>query len=301
MTSGSRANLSAAFDATEHDDNLQLMNGDCTNPRDVREALIDVKVVFHLAANPEVRLDRSDSETCFQQNLFTTHVILEEMKHSEAEMIVFTSSSTVYGKARILPTREDYSPLEPVSLYGASKLASESLISAYCYTYGRMGIVLRLANVVGSRCRHGVIYDFVMKLLRNPRELEILGNGKQEKSYLHVEDCVSAISSICRHSRRRFEVFNIGSNDQIKVGKIAKIVATEMGINAPSVKFKEEFDGGGGWVGDVERMFLDTTKLRSSGWNQRYHSVQAVQSAARSLLAEMGLQRAALASDALSR
>src|SRR2546425_1204115 len=103
---------------------------------------------------------------------------LEEMKHSEAETIVFTSSSTVYGKARILPTREDYAPLEPVSLYGASKLASESLISAYCHTYHWIGISLRLANVVGPRCRHGVIYDFVMKLLMNSKELETLGNGK---------------------------------------------------------------------------------------------------------------------------
>jgi len=299
MSSGSSANLSAADDADENGDSLQLIKGDCTNPRDVRDALNGVGVVFHLAANPEVRLDRSDSDTCFQQNLFTTYVILEEMKRAEAEMIVFTSSSTVYGKARTLPTREDYAPLEPVSLYGASKLASESLISAYCHTYRWRGIALRLANVVGPRCRHGVIYDFVMKLLRNPKEMEILGDGRQEKSYLHVDDCVSAICGVFQSSRERFEVFNVGSTDQIRVGKIATIVANEMGINAPNVKYGEEFDGGGGWIGDVEKMLLDTTKLRSSGWHQRYHSAHAVQSATRSMLAELSLQHTPLFSEAL--
>lgn len=131
-------------------------------------------------------------------------------------MVVFASTSTVYGDAKTFPTPENYSPLEPISVYGASKLASEALISSYCHTYKKKAIILRLANIIGARSKHGVINDFITKLTRNPTELEIQGDGLQRKSYLHTDDCVDAILKACEAAKETVEVFNIGSDDQIE-------------------------------------------------------------------------------------
>jgi UDP-glucose 4-epimerase len=183
----------------------------------VRIALKDVDTIFHFQANPEVRLELNDPETCFKQNIYATHMLLEEMRKSSAGTIVFASTSTVYGDANVIPTPEDYAPLEPISIYGASKLASEALISSYCHTYGRSAIILRLANIVGARSRHGVIRDFISKLRKNPREIEILGDGAQTKSYLHIDDCISAILKACESATSKVEVFNIGFRTRLEM------------------------------------------------------------------------------------
>jgi UDP-glucose 4-epimerase len=145
-------------------------------------------IVFHLAANPEVKIGSTDPNIHFQQNIVATHNLLELMRKAERQpTLVFTSTSTVYGEASEIPTPEDYAPLIPISTYGASKLACEALITVYAYTYGFKAIIYRLANIVGPRSRHGVIFDFVEKLRRSPGQLEMLGDGTQTKSYLHVK------------------------------------------------------------------------------------------------------------------
>jgi len=259
---------------------VDLIQGDCTKPKDVRKALTDIDVVFHFAANPEVRLELNDPKACFQQNVHSTHVILEEMRKSNIHTIVFTSTSTVYGDAKKIPTPEDYAPLEPISIYGASKLASEALISSYVHTYNKKAVILRLANIVGPRSRHGVIIDFIMKL-RNNLELEILGDGTQTKSYLYIDDCIEAILKACEVSNKAVEVFNIGSEDQITVKRIAEIVAEEMGLCGVKFKFTGGVDGGRGWVGDVKNMLLDISKIKSRGWKPRYNSEEAIRLATR--------------------
>jgi len=259
---------------------VDLIQGDCTKPKDVRKALTDIDVVFHFAANPEVRLELNDPKTCFQQNVHSTYVVLEEMRKSNIHTIVFASTSTVYGDAKKIPTPEDYTPLEPISIYGASKLASEALISSYAHTYNKKAVILRLANIVGPRSRHGVIIDFIMKL-RNNLELEILGDGTQTKSYLYIDDCIEAILKACEVSDKAVEVFNIGSEDQITVKRIAEIVAEEMGLNGVSFKFTGGVDGGRGWVGDVKSMLLDISKIKSRGWKPRYNSEEAIRLATR--------------------
>lgn len=176
------------------DSRFEFVHDDLKDLAVAEEAVDGVEVVFHLSANPEVRVAEVDPSVHFRENLLTTFNVLEAMRKSEkAKCIVFLSSSTVYGEPNRFPTPEDYGPLLPISVYGASKLGCESLISSYCHTFSRRGIIFRLANIVGGRSPHGVIVDFVRKLRENPKELEILGDGNQSKSYLHVKDFVDAV------------------------------------------------------------------------------------------------------------
>ncbi len=288
FSSGSGENLANVLHQDVSRASTQLVAGDCTNPVDMKKAFQEAEVVFHLAANPEVRLDLNDPETCFRQNLYGTHILLEAMKNSQADTIIFASSSTVYGEAKKIPTPEDYSPLEPISVYGASKLGAEALITSYCHMFKKKGLILRLANIVGRRNRHGVICDFIRKLEADPRELEILGDGRQTKSYLYIDDCVEAILKACEVTQKRIEVFNVGSEDQIEVTRIAEIVIEETGLTNVNIRFIGGVDGGRGWKGDVKNMLLDIGKLKSKGWRPRFSSEEAVRLTVKSMLGSVG-------------
>ena len=280
LSSGTMDNLQEALKLPS----VKLVVGDCKNPTDIRDAVSEADVVYHFAANPELRLELADPVTCFRENLYATHILLEAIKQADVNTIVFASTSTVYGDAKIIPTPENYSPLEPISIYGASKLASEALITSYCHTYKKKAVILRLANIVGPRSRHGVINDFITKLRRNPKQLEILGDGHQTKSYLHIDDCINAILKACETAKETVEIFNVGSDDQIEVARIAGMVAEEMKLKDAEFNFTGGVDGGRGWVGDVKNMLLDTTKLKSRGWKPRYSSEESVRLATRSIL-----------------
>jgi len=242
-------------------------------------------LIFHFAANPEVRIGSTDPNIHFQQNVVATYNLLELLRRAESRpTLVFASTSTVYGEASKIPTPEDYAPLKPISTYGASKLACEALITAYAYTYNFRAVIYRLANIVGPRSKHGVIYDFVQKLRRNPEMLEILGDGTQTKSYLHVNDCIDAILLGLERSSEQIEIFNVGSDDQVDVKTIAQIIIEEMGLKDVKLTFTGGVDGGRGWKGDVKNMLLDTTKLKTLGWRPKLNSKQAVREAAKSLI-----------------
>ena len=264
---------------------FEFIKGDLLNKSDLKKATEECEVIFHLAANPEVRLGSSAPEIHFEQNVVATYHLLESLKSSEGlDLFVFTSSSTVYGDASEIPTPEDYGPLKPISIYGASKLASEALISSFACTYGFQAVICRLANIIGPRSRHGVIYDFINKLKRNPRELEILGDGTQRKSYLYVDDFVSALSTIIEKPRKKVEIFNIGSEDWVNVKTIAEIVTEEMGLKDVTFHFTGGVDGGRGWKGDVKYMLLSIERLKSLGWKPKLNSVEAVKRTVRNLL-----------------
>ena len=238
-------------------------------------------IVFHLAANPDVKIGAEDTKIHLEQNVIVTYRVLEAMRVTGVKKIVFTSSSTVYGEA-LTPTPEDYGPLVPVSLYGASKLACEALISSYCFTFDFKAYIYRFANVIGERSTHGVIYDFINKLKANPEELKILGDGNQTKSYIYIGDCIEAMFCGLQASER-VNIFNIGSADQIMTRRIAGIICKEMGLNS---RFK--FTGGkGGWKGDVPLMLLAINKLRDLGWNPQYNSEEAVKETAKEILKEI--------------
>ena len=269
----------------EHNmDKIELIEGDLLNRKEIKKALKNVDIVFHLAANPDVRLGITNTNIHFQQNIVATYNLLEEMRIAGINKIVFTSSSTVYGEASTIPTPENYGPLIPISLYGASKLAAEGLISAYSHTFDIDAIIYRFANVVGPRSTHGVIYDFINKLARNSKKLEILGDGRQKKSYLYIDDCINAMLFGLK-TKNKVEIFNIGSEDWVDVKKIADIISEEMKLK-PEYIFTGGIDGRG-WKGDVKIMKLSIEKLKSMGWEPHYSSAEAVRLTARWMIENM--------------
>ena len=190
------------------------------------------------------------------------------MRRSECtEVFVFASSSTVYGDAEVFPTPEDY-PYRPISVYGACKASCELLLYTYTRLYGLRGLVLRYANIVGPRLRHGVIYDFLRKLMQDSTVLEILGDGTQRKSYLYVTDAVEATLLVTEQEKSRFEVYNVGNRDWVTVREIADIVCEVLGVR-PRYVFRPATADGRGWPGDVKLMLLDIGKLKSTGWNPK--------------------------------
>jgi len=264
--------------------NFKLIRGDLLNPADIRKAMKNSEVVFHLAANPEVRVGSTNPDVHFKQNVVATHNLLEAVRRSDAEIVGFTSTSTVYGEASEIPTPEDYSPLLPISVYGASKLACEALLISYSHTYGLKVIIYRLANIVGPRSRHGVIWDFVHKLRKNPKKLEILGDGAQIKSYLHISDCIDAMLLGLEKARSKVAIYNVGSEDQVDVKSIARIVVEEMKLKNVKFEFTGGVEGGRGWIGDVKNMFLDVSRLKRIGWKPKYRSAEAVRLTAKAIL-----------------
>ncbi|WP_456369668.1 NAD-dependent epimerase/dehydratase family protein [Geoglobus sp.] len=262
-------------------DEAEFIIGDLRNHEDALSAVKGVEEVWHIAANPDVRVSSQKPDEIYENNILATWNLLEAARREGVERIVFTSTSTVYGETDVIPTPEDH-PTVPISVYGASKVAGEALIASYCHTYDMKSWIFRFANVIGRRSRHGVIYDFMMKLKRNPTELEILGNGEQNKSYIYIDDCISAMFHAIERSDEAVNIFNIGSEDQIKVRKIAEIVCEEMGL---SPRFR--FTGGDrGWKGDVPVMLLSIEKLKELGWRPRYSSEEAVRKTVRDLLDE---------------
>ncbi len=269
-----------------HDNpNYEFFKCDLLNLDSVKKFLEGCSVVYHLAANPEVRSSKAYPIDHFRHNIEATFNLLEAARvDGGIEKVVFTSTSTVYGDATVLPTPEDYEPLRPISHYGASKLASEILINSYASMYDIQSIIYRMANIVGPRSNHGVTYDFVEKLKKNPRELEVLGDGSQSKSYLHVEDCVEGIILGAEKSGERVEILNIGSGDRVDVLEIANIVIEEMGLSDVEIKLMGGVDGGRGWKGDVKFMQLDVSRLKSLDWDPKFNSAQAVRTTARALV-----------------
>ncbi len=260
---------------------FEFIRLDLLDLQEVKTTVKDVDAVFHLAANPDVRLGVSDTRVHLEQNVIATYNLLEAMRINKIKNILFTSTSTVYGEATLIPTPEEYGPLIPISLYGASKLACEALITSYCGTFDMNSWLFRFANIVGPRGTHGIIVDFINKLRKNPASLEVLGDGKQRKSYLHVYDCVEAILFAMENSNEMVNIFNIGSEDTIDATEIGKVIVKEMGLE--DVEFN--YTGGSrGWKGDVPRMMLSIDKIRSLGWKPVYNSEKSVRDATRSLL-----------------
>ncbi len=288
MSSGSQENLRGVID----NPNLRIIRADLKEPNDIWvNEFKKAEIVFHYAANPEVRVSSVNPRIHFNENLLTTFNVLEASRQGSVKYIVFASTSTVYGDARRLPTPEDYYPLEPISVYGSVKLASEYLHITYSKLYGLKSLIIRYANVIGSRSRHGVIYDFILKLKNNPRKLEILGDGTQRKSYIYVTDAVNGTLFLFEKFLERgkdYEIYNIGNTDWITVREIADIVVEEMGLENVEYTYKPMTSDGRGWPGDVKIMLLDISKARSLGWKPSLSSKEAVRLTARALLKELG-------------
>ena len=277
LSSGNKKFLEKHF----KNNNFKFIEGDLLDLKLLIKEISNHDVIFHIAANPFVRLGEKQTRLDLDQGGIATYNILESMRKNNIKKIVFSSSSVVYAETPPINIPETYGPTLPISLYGAGKLAAEGLISAFCGTFDFQAWIYRFANIVGIRGTHGVIVDFIDKLRKNPNELEILGDGRQQKPYLHVTDIVEAIIYGFENSNDQINLFNVGCNSNTTVTKIAKMVVEEMDLK--DVKFN--YTGGKrGWAGDVPRFQLDPSKLNKLGWKASYSSDEAVRKAIRETL-----------------
>ena len=282
LSTGNELNLSSCLQK----ENFRLIVEDLKNQNQVSKYIKDTDTIFHMAADPEVRTGFSDPKLAYVQNIENTYKLLENVRKSNIKQFVFASSSVVYGEPEIIPTAETYAPLFPISIYGGTKIACEGLISSYCNNYGIKGTIVRFANVVGSRARLGVIWDFIQKLRMNEKKLNVLGNGKQTKSYIHVNDCVSGLLFSTKHTKKKIDVFNLGNLDMVNVLDIASIVCKTMNLENVNIVTSGGTKDGRGWIGDVKEMNLDISKLIDLGWNPVENSKSAVERAASELSSE---------------
>ncbi|MBN1390303.1 MAG: NAD-dependent epimerase/dehydratase family protein [Candidatus Thermoplasmatota archaeon] len=267
---------------------IDFLKRDLVTDKKLADLLKDIDHVYHLAANPDVRIGADDTWTSVEQNIIATYNLLEAMRISRPDdppSISFTSTSTVYGNAAVLPTPEDYGPLMPISQYGASKLAAEALISAFSDNFGMKASVFRFANVVGSRSTHGILFDLYHKLKRDPTRLEILGDGLQRKSYIHVSDCVDAVLHATETQRSMFEYYNIGTKDHAVINQIPLIIIEAMGLKDVEVYYTGGHKGAG-WKGDVKFMSLAVNKILATGWEFRYDSIESLKKAAKEIISD---------------
>ena len=234
-----------------------------------KDGLFDM--VYHLAANSDIQKGGKDPMVDYSLTFNTTFQILQLIKEFGIKKLFFASTSAIYGETYDV-LNEDYGPLKPVSNYGAGKLASEAFISAFSSTYKIQTWITRFPNVVGERFTHGVIYDFIHKLQKNPAELEVLGNGEQCKPYVYVKDLVEGILFVIDHADASYNVYMLGSDSRTKVKEIAAMVIEEMGLDA-----KIRYTGGDrGWVGDVPEFRYDLTKVNKLGWTAPHNSNDSV-------------------------
>jgi len=260
---------------------FHLTTADLREPDRYYEQFRGAKALWHLAANPDIRLGVADPTVDLEQGTITSFRVLEAARRFDVPKVYFSSSSTVYGLPKVFPTPEEYGPLEPQSLYGAAKLASEGLFSAYAHCYGIRSYIYRFANIIGPGMGHGVLVDFFDKLRNDPGRLEVLGNGRQAKSYLRTEDCVAGMILAGERASEPVNIFNLGTEDRISVREIAEKVVAAHGGRA-----RIEYAGGDrGWVGDIPQQLLATDRIRALGWKPSSNSAQAVDRTIAELLA----------------
>ena len=267
----------------DEDDRLRIVRADMKELAPLTEAIMGTEVVFHFASNPDIARAAREPDIDFWEGTYLMQNLLEAMRTAGVRRILYASGSGVYGDTGTTPVTEDYSPLEPISTYGASKLACEALLCAYCHMFELEGIAFRFANVVGPRQTHGVAYDFIRRLLLDPRQLEILGDGTQSKSYIHVDDVLDALLLLNDRQWQGFQVYNVATEDYVTVRQIADLVTEQLNLTGVEYTFA---GGTRGWKGDVPIVRFDTTKLRKLGWTNRRTSVEALRDAIDSMIVD---------------
>ena len=263
------------LEGIREDPRLSVVIGDVEDTPKLTAAIQGHEHVIHLASNPDIAKAIIDPTVDYHQGTALTHAVLEAARLTGARRVIYSSGSGVYGEVGEVEVAEDYGPLHPISTYGASKLAGEALMCAYCHMFDISGFALRFANVVGPRQTHGVGYDFIRRLLKDPAELTILGDGSQSKPYIHIDDVISAIRIVNDESDDIFASYNVGPDDFVTVREIADLAVAE--VVGPGQEVRYHFTGGDrGWKGDVPLVRLSTERLRGLGWKNQRTSRQAV-------------------------
>lgn len=253
--------------------NFILIQGDNMDIDNLSKAMIGCDTVFHLAANADVRFGLNHPSKDLNQNTIATFNILQAMQNCGIKRIVFSSTGSVYGESDVIPTPENAPFPIQTSLYGASKVAGESLIQAYSEGYGFESYIFRFVSILGERYTHGHIFDFYKQLLDHPEYLNVLGDGTQRKSYLYVKDCVDAILHILSlPSQTKVNIYNLGTNEYVQVNDSVRFILNHLGLN-PEIRYS---GGNRGWVGDNPFIFLDTKKIRNTGWQPKLTIEQGV-------------------------
>jgi len=276
-------NREPAATARANEKRLHVVTGEIKDLSRLREAMAGADTVFHLASNPDIARAVREPDIDFWEGTYLTQNVLEAMRQNGVPRLIYSSGSGVYGDTGTEPVAETYSPMRPISTYGASKLAGEALICSYCHMFDMHALAFRFANVVGPRQTHGVAYDFVLRLLRDPTQLQILGDGSQSKSYIHVDDVLDAIFFLHDRGWQGFDVFNVATTDYVTVREIADLVVQQLGLAQVAYSFT---GGDRGWKGDVPVVRFDTQKLRARGWSNRRTSRQALIASIDSLIAD---------------
>ncbi len=262
--------------------NFHFVEGDILDRQLLQQAMAHHDVVFHLAANTDIARGYTHTRLDLDNCIIGTWNVLDAMRELRIGDILFASSATVYGYPTVMPTPETYGPLLPESHYGAAKLACEALISGFAHLYPIKAWIYRFGNVMGGRMSHGVVFDFIQKLRKNPGELEILGDGRQAKTFFLVEDCLEGIFCAHEHDRERpVGVYNLGSPTTLTVTEIARIVCEEMGLDGVTFRYT---GGERGWPGDVPKVDFDINKIGALGWRVTSTPAEAVRICARRLL-----------------
>jgi UDP-glucose 4-epimerase len=259
---------------------IELTVADVAHPSSWSERFRGAEEVWHLAANPDVRRGVAEPRLDLENGALATFHVLEAARRWDVERFLFSSSSVVYGRASVFPTPEEYGPLLPESIYGAAKLASEGLVSAYARCYGLRAWMFRFANVIDGRMNHGILHDLFAKLAQDPTRLPVLGDGHQAKSYLRTEDCVGGMLLAAERASETLNLFNLGARDRISVREIAEKVVAAHGGSA-----RIEFSGGErGWAGDIPQQLLAIDRITALGWAPSATSAGAVDRTIREML-----------------
>ena len=246
--------------------NFRLVNGDILNQPALTAAMAGCEFVFHFAANADVRFGTEHPRRDLEQNTIATYNVLEAMRANGIRRIAFFSTGSVYGEAKVIPTPENAPFPVQTSLYGASKLAGEGLIAAYCEGFGFQSWIFRFVSILGERYTHGHVFDFYKQLKADPTQLRVLGNGKQRKSYLYIQDCLDAIQVAVEKATDKVNIINLGVDDYCEVNDSIGWICQALGVNP-----EMEYTGGDrGWIGDNPFIFLDTKLIRSLGWEPKY-------------------------------
>jgi UDP-glucose 4-epimerase len=262
---------------------FRFVQADVSERNKVEETVPGHEVIFHFCDDSDIRSAAEHPDTFVEQNIMGLFYVLESMRRNGIRLILFPSSTTVFGELANPPASESHGPMIPLNLYGGAKLAAEGLISAWAHTYDFRAIVFRFVGIIGGRMDHGVVHDFVRKLQKDPARLEILGDGTQKRSFVLVDDCVEAMLFALDRTKKNFNLVHIGNVDQISIAETAEVICQVMKLNG--VKFQPT-GGKVGWKGDVTSNFIATETLTGWGWKPRRSSREAVFEAANRLALE---------------